>query len=82
MVGWDRRGRSTDLYEVTMALTYLQEGMTRPATFSLFTRHLPPDRGFLVAAGPEDALADLERLRVDDSDAQRLRRPSAGPTTR
>jgi len=55
-----------------MALTYLQEGMTRPATFSLFTRNLPPDRGFLVAAGLEDALAYLERLRVDDSDVAAL----------
>jgi nicotinate phosphoribosyltransferase len=63
---------ATDLYEVTMALAYLHEGMTEPATFSLFTRRLPPDRGFLVAAGLEDALAYLERLRVDNSDVAAL----------
>jgi nicotinate phosphoribosyltransferase len=40
-----------DLYEVTMAMSYLREGMTGPATFSLFVRDLPPGRGFLVAAG-------------------------------
>jgi nicotinate phosphoribosyltransferase len=34
-----------------MALAYLNEGMTDDATFSLFVRDLPPDRGFLVAAG-------------------------------
>jgi nicotinate phosphoribosyltransferase len=58
----------TDLYEVTMSLAYLREGMTEPATFSLFARKLPPDRGFLVAAGLEHALAYLERLHVDNDD--------------
>ncbi|RSS56984.1 hypothetical protein EF909_13145 [Streptomyces sp. WAC01280] len=36
---------STDLYEVTMALSYLREDMRAPATFSLFVRDLPPGRG-------------------------------------
>ena len=58
----------TDLYEVTMSLAYLREGITEPATFSLFTRKLPPDRGFLVASGLEHALRYLERLHVDDDD--------------
>lgn len=62
----------TDLYEVNMALAYLREGMTAPATFSLFVRELPPDRGFLVAAGLEDALDFLERFRVDDDDVEKL----------
>ncbi|HEY6686896.1 MAG TPA: nicotinate phosphoribosyltransferase, partial [Propionibacteriaceae bacterium] len=58
----------TDLYEVTMALAYVREGMREPATFSLFTRKLPPDRGFLVAAGLEPALTYLEQFEVDDED--------------
>jgi nicotinate phosphoribosyltransferase len=58
----------TDLYEVTMALAYLREGMTQPATFSLFTRELPRDRGFLVAVGLESALSYLEEFEVDDED--------------
>ena len=58
----------TDLYQVTMALAYLREGITEPATFSLFARKLPPDRGFLVASGLEHALRYLERLHVDDDD--------------
>lgn len=41
---------TTDLYEVTMAMSYLREGMHAQATFSPFVRDLPPDRGFLVAA--------------------------------
>jgi nicotinate phosphoribosyltransferase len=58
----------TDLYEVTMALAYVREAMTELATFSLFTRKLPPDRGFLVAAGLESALSYLEHFEVDDED--------------
>ncbi|MDV6014232.1 nicotinate phosphoribosyltransferase [Haloechinothrix sp. LS1_15] len=34
-----------------MAASYLRRGMTQPATFSLFARNLPEQRGFLVAAG-------------------------------
>jgi nicotinate phosphoribosyltransferase len=46
----------TDLYEITMAASYFAEGMHAPATFSLFVRRLPPQRGFLIAAGLEDVL--------------------------
>ncbi|MEU9997513.1 nicotinate phosphoribosyltransferase [Streptomyces sp. NPDC050848] len=70
---------ATDLYEVTMALSYLREDMQAPATFSLFVRGLPPGRGFLVAAGLEPALDYLSRFRVGASDvkefAEALRRP-------
>ncbi|MEV7571223.1 nicotinate phosphoribosyltransferase [Streptomyces tanashiensis] len=70
---------TTDLYEVTMALSYLREDMRAPATFSLFVRDLPPGRGFLVAAGLEPALDYLSRFRVGRADlqefAQALRRP-------
>ena len=70
---------TTDLYEVTMALSYLREGMRAPATFSLFVRDLPPGRGFLVAAGLEPALDFLARYRVERADdeefAAALRRP-------
>ncbi|MFF5924249.1 nicotinate phosphoribosyltransferase [Streptomyces flavochromogenes] len=71
---------STDLYEVTMVLSYLREDMRAPATFSLFVRGLPPGRGFLVAAGLEPALDYLSRFRVGRSDvlefAEALRRPA------
>ncbi|MEU2750019.1 nicotinate phosphoribosyltransferase [Streptomyces collinus] len=59
---------TTDLYEVTMAMSYLREGMTGTATFSLFVRDLPPERGFLVAAGLESALDYLSGLRVGPED--------------
>jgi nicotinic acid phosphoribosyltransferase len=49
----------TDLYELNIAASYLRRGMTGTATFSLFARRLPPDRGFLIAAGLEHCLAFL-----------------------
>lgn len=70
---------TTDLYEVTMAMSYLREGMRAPATFSLFVRDLPPGRGFLVAAGLEPALDYLSRFRITADDvrdfAHALHRP-------
>ncbi|MXQ57891.1 nicotinate phosphoribosyltransferase [Streptomyces sp. XHT-2] len=62
--------KTTDLYEVTMAMSYLREGMTAPATFSLFARDLPPGRGFLVAAGLESALDHLSGLLVGPEDVE------------
>ncbi|MFC9224239.1 nicotinate phosphoribosyltransferase [Streptomyces hygroscopicus] len=59
---------TTDLYEATMALSYLREGMTAPATFDLYARRLPPERGFLVAAGLEPALDYLSGFRVGPED--------------
>ncbi|MGW0208425.1 nicotinate phosphoribosyltransferase [Streptomyces sp. NPDC003233] len=63
---------TTDLYEVTMAMSYLREDMWAPATFSLFVRDLPPGRGFLVAGGLESALDFLARFRVERGDVERF----------
>ncbi|MCW2913348.1 MAG: putative nicotinate phosphoribosyltransferase [Actinomycetia bacterium] len=67
-------GLLTDLYELNMAVSYLRRDMTGPATFSLFIRRMPPDRGFMVTCGLDDCLeflagfgfttGDLEYLRV------------------
>ncbi|MFI2262757.1 nicotinate phosphoribosyltransferase [Streptomyces tubercidicus] len=71
---------TTDLYEVTMALSYLHEGMTQPATFSCFVRALPPERGFLIAAGAETVLDFLAGFAVGHEDvevfAEALQRPA------
>ena len=58
----------TDLYELTMAAGFLRRGMTGTATFRLFARALPPDRGFLVAAGIEEAVARALGFRVTPDD--------------
>ncbi|HLE24559.1 MAG TPA: nicotinate phosphoribosyltransferase, partial [Thermodesulfobacteriota bacterium] len=40
----------TDLYEFTMADSYLRGKRNEEATFDLFIRHLPENRSFLVSA--------------------------------
>jgi nicotinate phosphoribosyltransferase len=62
------RALATDLYQLTMAASYLARGMNERATFSLFVRDLPPDRGFLVAAGLDDVLELLSNYAFDDED--------------
>lgn len=54
----------TDLYELTMAQAYLEQGMTGPAVFEFFVRKLPANRNFLVAAGLEQVLNYLTELHV------------------
>src|SRR5713101_1344767 len=53
----------TDLYQLNMIEAYLAYGETKTAVFELFVRKLPARRGFLVAAGLEQALEFLEGLR-------------------
>ena len=55
----------TDLYELTMLQSYMEQDLRAPATFELFARTLPPGRNYLLACGLEDALAYLETLRFD-----------------
>jgi len=69
----DNAALLTDLYELTMAASYFRERMDGAATFSLFVRHLPPERSFLVAAGLDDALAFLEQFRFSDASLTYLR---------
>jgi len=52
----------TDLYQLTMLQGYFDRGMKEPAVFEFFVRKLPPDRGFLMAAGLAQVLDFLERL--------------------
>jgi nicotinate phosphoribosyltransferase len=62
----------TDLYELNMVASYLRRGMNGMATFSLFVRRLPEQRGFLVAAGVESCLDYLEELRFDEDELRYL----------
>jgi nicotinate phosphoribosyltransferase len=62
----------TDLYQLTMVTAYQALGMERTATFEFFVRQLPPARGFLVAAGLEQALDYLEGLRFSPEELRWL----------
>jgi nicotinate phosphoribosyltransferase len=53
----------TDLYELSMLEAYAAHGMAETAVFELFVRKLPPERGFLMAAGLEQVLEFLEAMR-------------------
>lgn len=58
----------TDLYELTMAQAYFDEGMTDDAVFSLFVRRLPQQRNFLLACGLDSVLDYLENMRFEEDD--------------
>ena len=66
-------GLSTDLYELTMAAGYHATGETARASFELFVRELPTTRGYLVAAGLEQAIAYLETWRYTPDEVAYLR---------
>ena len=53
----------TDFYQLNMIQAYLDCGKTGDAVFEFFVRRLHPRRGFLMAAGLEQALDYLEGLR-------------------
>ena len=64
-----------DEYELTMADSYVAEGKdSEPVVFELFARELPPNRGYLVAAGLERAVEVLTGLRFGDRALEYLER--------
>jgi nicotinate phosphoribosyltransferase len=65
-------GLLIDLYELTMAQTYLAEGMADLATFSLFVRRMPHNRSYLAAAGISDAVDYLRQLHFGRDDLHYL----------
>ena len=62
----------TDLYQFNMIQAYLEHGETKTAVFEFFVRKLPAQRGFLVAAGLEQALEFLENLRFSAEELEWL----------
>lgn len=63
----------TDLYELTMAQVYFDEGMHHLATFDFFARR-SKHRTYLVSAGLEQLLAYLESVRFTREDIDYLNR--------
>lgn len=64
---------TTDLYQLTMAAAYVAGGVEQRAFFELFVRKMPTNRGYLIAAGLEQALEYLSALRFDADDLDFLR---------
>ncbi|MEW6128390.1 MAG: nicotinate phosphoribosyltransferase [Acidobacteriota bacterium] len=66
-------GLSTDLYQLTMAAAYFENGMVdERATFEMFVRSLK-NRSYLIAAGLDQALDYLESLKFTDEQIEYLR---------
>ncbi len=64
----------TDLYQLNMIQAYLDHEQTSTAAFEFFVRKLPARRGFLIAAGLEQALDFLENLRFSPEEIDWLAR--------
>jgi nicotinate phosphoribosyltransferase len=64
----------TDLYQLAMLQAYREQGLNGTAVFELFVRKLPARRGFLMAAGLEQALEFLEEARFTEAECDALRR--------
>lgn len=70
----DRSGLFTDRYELTMLRGYRETDHTPRATFSLYFRDLPPDRGYVIAAGLEQAVAAIQNVSFGERARSHLRR--------
>jgi len=56
----------TDLYELTMCASYFDNEKFEPATFDLFVRRFPENRGYLLFVGLEQILQFLESVKFTD----------------
>lgn len=64
----------TDLYELTMGMGYLQEGMRdKVAVFDYFFRRTPDDGGFAIAAGLQQFIEAIDNFGFDEEDIAFLR---------
>jgi len=70
----------TDLYQLTMMQAYRAHGLTEVAAFEFFVRKMPARRGFLMAAGLEQALEFLETMQFSAEELDHLRRSRRFPT--
>ncbi|MFZ1150367.1 MAG: hypothetical protein WAR76_11620 [Xanthobacteraceae bacterium] len=64
----------TDLYQLNMIKTYLDHDQVKTAVFEFFVRKLPTRRGFLVAAGLEQAIDFLENFQFSAEELRWLDR--------
>jgi len=60
----------TDLYQLTMLQGYFDQGMEETAVFEFFVRKLPAQRNFLIAAGLEQALTFLEKVKFSSEELE------------
>jgi nicotinate phosphoribosyltransferase len=77
------RALLTDLYELTMAAAYLEEGKASDtAAFELYYRRNPFKGGYAIAAGLEDAVQAVLEVKFNDEDIEFLRTLKSGDGSR
>ena len=64
----------TDLYELTMCASYFDNDKSELATFDLFVRRLPENRGYLLFAGLEQVLLYLESIKFNEAQVAYLKK--------
>ena len=64
----------TDLYELAMCSSYFDNKKCEPATFDLFVRRLPENRGYLLVAGLEQVLLFLENVKFKEEHLSYLKK--------
>ena len=67
------RALLTDLYELTMAQSFLEHGKTGRAVFSVTVRTMPPERNFLVSCGLESLIQYVTSCTFTQEDIAYLR---------
>ena len=67
-------GLFTDFYELTMCASYFDNQKFEPATFDLFIRRLPPNRGYLLFAGLEQVLHYLQDIKFTEAHLSYLKK--------
>ena len=63
---------AVDLYALTMVEAYLRADKREPATFSVYVRDLPPNRGYLISAGLATVVDYLRKWRFSEQDLEYL----------
>lgn len=66
-------GMLTDLYELTMCASYLDNDKKEPATFDLFIRKLPESRSYFIFAGLEQVLLYLKKIEFQENQLEYLK---------
>ncbi len=69
----ERSSLLTDLYQLTMIAAYFENEFNPQATFELFIRKMPENRGYLIFAGLEQALEYLESLHFTSKEIRYLK---------
>ncbi len=67
-------GLFTDFYELAMCASYFDNKKFEPATFDLFIRRLPTNRGYLLFAGLEQVLLYLQSIKFTEEHLKYLKK--------